>query len=126
MGFLTVIPGGLLAPQAKLPNPSQVLLENHVRELLLDLYCTEIGVTVREALAVIRDCCLKKSSLATSPWVRFSSALNAVGIFVEIAAPDEDLDVPLYLFVMDTPKLLAAYPELAEFKLILQEEIEFG
>lgn len=127
MAFLTVIQGGRAEQNSSpMQQRTQAQLENYVRELLLNLYCPEIGVTVCDALAVIRDCCAKKSSLVSSPWVRFSSALNHIGIFVEIASPDEELDEPLYLFVLDTPKLLAAHPELTRFKAILESELEFG
>ena len=126
MGFLTVIPGRILAQRAHSPISTKVSRENHVRELLLDLYCPEIGVTVRGALAVIRDCSINKSSLVTSPRLRFTRELNLLGIFVEIASPDEELDVPLYLLVLDVPKLLKAHPDLTEFKAILETVLEFG
>ena len=105
---------------------TQSQLENHVRELLLNLYLPEIGLDVRDALAVIRDCSVKKLPLASSPRLRFTRQLNDRGIFVEVAFPEEGLDVPLYLYVLGTDLLLSAQPELTEYRTIFDTEIAFG
>jgi hypothetical protein len=128
MAFLTVIQGGL-SPKRVLPpaqEQDQLSLENRVRELLLDIYCPKIGVNIRNALAVIRDCSIKKASLVTSPRLRFTHELNQLGIFVDIATPDEELEVPLYLRVLFSERLIKAHPHLAGFKAILDTEFAFG
>jgi hypothetical protein len=127
MAFLTVIQGGLSLKKVLPPAPAQdqLSLENRVRELLLDIYCPKIGVNIRDALAVIRDCSIKKLPLATSKRLPYTHELNELGIFVMIASPDEDLDVPLYLVVVLQEELIKAHPHLAEFKDLFEAEDEF-